>query len=148
MNQPTVRTKLTHDPSSMEGQAYVPITIALEVSCTSGSGYADIYTVPQDVWLDEAVMIVTTAFDDGTVILGTDGDTDALIAAGQLTATTLGNVASSRQTTLPDGLVFTALDVIRISLGGACTEGTVLVLLKMWSLSGIESHGFHNSFEV
>lgn len=148
MNQPMLRTKLTHDPASMEGQCYAPVTIALEVSCTSGSGYADIYTVPADTWLEEAVIIVKEAFDDGTVILGTDGTADALIAAGQVTATSLGNVASSRQTTLPDGLVFTALDVLRITFGGACTEGSVLVLLKLWGLASIESQGYHNSLEI
>lgn len=150
MSQPTLRTKLTHDPASMEGQSYAPIVVALKASASSGSGYNDIYTVPAGVWLEEAVIIITEAFDgSATVDFGLDSDTDALMANTEITEATLGDVVSTKAgSTAPDGMYFTALDVLRVEFGGSPTVGEVTILLKMWDLNSIAAHGLHNSVTI
>jgi hypothetical protein len=143
--QPMIRTKLTHDPASMEGQSYAPIVVALlyDVS-TSGSGVHDLYTVPAGFWLEKAQGIVLEGLDDGTVDFGLDGDTDALIDNTEWTATNTGAIASSQQTTAPDGLYFAALDVLSVETTLAAS-GKVMFLLWLYDLNAIQAQGLHNS---
>lgn len=148
MTQPLIRTKLTHDPASMEGQSYAPIVVVLTAEVTSGSGYNDLYTVPAGYWLEEATGIIVTALDAGTVDFGQDGAASSLIANNEWTETNQGAIASSKQTTAPDGLYFSAVDKLRVSFGGACTQGKVMFILKLWDLNSILTQGVHKAVTV
>lgn len=147
MTQPMLRTKLTHDPASMEGQAYVPFTIALTLDGTSGSGVKTLYTVPAGFYLKEATCLILTGFNNSaTIDIGLDGDTDAIIDNTEITEATPGNAASSKQTTLPDGLLFTALDVLVAEIaGGVPTTGKALILLEFLDTNSIIAQGVHKA---
>jgi hypothetical protein len=138
MKQPLIRTKLTHDPASMEGQAYVLPAVALLFDvATSGSGVHNIYSVPAGTWLVEAQAILLTALDgSGTLDIGLDGSTAALIANSEWTEQTINSIASSRQTTAPDGLYFSAQDNIAVDFKN-CSVGKVLVLLWLLNVTDI-----------
>lgn len=144
MKQPLVRTKLTHDPASMEGQAYLLPAVALIYDvATSGSGAHNIYSVPAGTWLVEAQAILLTALDVGTLDIGLDGDTDALIDNTEWNEQSQYAVASSKQTTAPDGIFFSAQDNIAVEVAGA-GSGKVLVLLWLIDVNSIQSQGVHN----
>jgi hypothetical protein len=146
--QPVIRTKATHDPSSMEGQAYLPTCLLFEFT-TSGSGHSDFYTVPANTWLEDAMVVIDEALDgSGTVNLGTDGSASALVASSELTEASAGSCAHSRQTTAPDGIYFTAVDLLRLTVGGVPTEGKVRVILKLWYLDQMADQGFHDEVEI
>lgn len=144
MAQPTIRTKVTHDPASMEGQGYLPQVVAITVDvASSGSGYQDVYTVPAGYWLEKAQGIILTGLSAGTIDFGLDGSTSALIANNEWTETNTGAIAASSQTTAPDGLYFSAVDILRVTFGGYPATGKVLFLLWLWDLESIVSHGVH-----
>lgn len=138
MKQPLVRTKLTHDPASMEGQAYLLPAVAITVDvATSGSGVTNIYTVPAGTWLVEAQAILLEALDVGTLDIGLDGDTDALIDNTEWNEQTQYAVASSKQTTAPDGIYFSAQDNLAVEFAGA-GSGKVLILLWLLNVSDVQ----------
>lgn len=143
MTQPTLRTKLTHDPASFEGKSYVPITLAFTVDGTSGSGVKTIFSIPEGAYVKEVFAVVTEAFDGGTALVGVDGNTDEFIASGALTITSKGSAASSEQTTLPAGMFYAAQDNMVVALGGAITEGKLLVLVTLWDTYDIARQGVH-----
>jgi hypothetical protein len=138
MNQPMIRTKLTHDPASMEGQAYILPAIALTFDvATSGSGVHNIYTVPAGTWLIEAQAILLTELSgSGTLDIGLDGDTDALIDNTEWTEQNQYAIASSKQTTAPDGIYFSAQDNIAVEAAN-CSTGKVLILLWLLNVDSI-----------
>jgi len=142
--QPMIRTKLTHDPASMEGQGYLPQIIALMVDvATSGSGAQDVFTVPAGFWLEKAQGIVLEGLSAGTIDFGLDGSASALIANNEWTETDTGAIAGSSQTTAPDGLYFSAVDILRVTFGGYPATGKVLFLIWLWDLNAIVSQGVH-----
>jgi len=146
MTQPVLRTKLTHDPASMEGQSYAPQVVVLTASVTSGSGFVDIYTIPEGYWLEEAIGIIVTALDGaGTVDFGQDGAASSLIANNEWIETNKGAIACSRKTTAQVGLYFAAVDILRVTFGGAPTVGTVMFILKLWDLNSIAAQGVHKA---
>lgn len=147
MKQPLLRTKLTHDPASMEGQAYAPALIAITFDvATSGSGVHNIYSVPAGTWLIEAQAIILTAFAGGaaTLDIGTDGATSALIANSEWTETSQYQIATSKQTTAPDGLFFSAQDNLAVNCANA-NVGKVLILLWLLDINSIQAQGIHNA---
>lgn len=146
MKQPLVRTKLTHDPASMEGQAYLlpAVAILFDVE-TSGSGVKNIYSVPAGTWLVEAQAILLTALSgSGTLDIGLDGDTDALIDNTEWNEQSQYAVASSKQTTAPDGIFFSAQDNIAVEATN-CSSGKVLILLWLLDVTSIQTQGVHKS---
>ncbi len=144
MKQPLVRTKLTHDPASMEGQAYLLPAVALLFDVgTSGSGAHNIYSVPAGTWLVEAQAVTLEALDVGTIDLGLDGSASALIANNEWTETNQYAIATSKQTTAPDGIFFSAQDNIMITVNGA-GSGKVLILLWLIDINSILAQGVHN----
>lgn len=146
MAQPMVRTKLTHDPASMEGQGYLPQVVAISVDvATSGSGVQDIYTIPAGFWLEKAQGIMIVGLDQGTIDFGQDGAASSLIPNNEWTETSTGAIAASTQTTAPDGLYFSAADIIRVTFGGYPHTGKVLFLLWLWDLNSILTQGVHAS---
>jgi hypothetical protein len=132
----------------MEGQSYAPIIVVLTAEVTSGSGHSDLYTVPAGYWLEEATGIIIEALDAGTVDFGQDGAASSLIANNEWTETTKGQIACSRKTTAQAGLYFDAVDLLRVTFGGACTEGKVMFILKLWDLNSIIAQGVHAAVEV
>lgn len=144
MTQPMIRTKLTHDPASMEGQGYLPMIVTIEVDVsTAGSGFQDVFTVPAGFWLEKAQGIVLQGLSAGTIDFGLDGTPAALIPNAEWTETSTGAIASSSQTTAPDGLYFSALDVLRVTFGGYPATGKVLFILWLWDLNSILAQGVH-----
>jgi hypothetical protein len=128
----------------MEGQGYLPYVVAITVDvATSGSGVQDVYTVPAGFWLEKAQGIVLEGLSAGTIDFGLDSDTDAIIDNTEWTETNTGALAASSQTTIPDGLYFSAVDVLRVEFGTYPETGKVLFLLWLWDLNSILSQGVH-----
>lgn len=144
MAQALVRTKLTHNPASFEGQAYLPHTLFFEVS-TSGSGAVTFWTAAPGTYVKEVFARISEAFDTSTTVDIGDEDTAALfIANSEWTESTLNQIASSRQTTAPDGVYYSALKELKVTVGGADpTTGKVQILLTYFNLVEMEAQGFH-----
>lgn len=137
--QPLIRSKVTHDPASMEGQSYVSKVLCFKIE-TSGSGAEDFYTVHDGDYVEEVIAIITTAMDTGTVDIGDEDTAAKFIANNELTETSRGSVASSKQTTLPDGHFYTAVKTLKATIGGIPTEGEVMILLKLWETIPMVAH--------
>ena len=142
--QPMVRTKATHDPSSMEGQAYLPKVLFYEVS-TTGSGAVTLFTAAPGTYIHEVVGRISEAFDTSTTVDVGDEDTAAkFIANTEWTESTLNQLASSKQTTAPDGAYYTAHKEIKVTVAGATpTTGKVELMFFVYNLVEMETQGFH-----
>lgn len=147
MSQPLIRTALTHDPSSMSGQAYLPQILFFKVSVT-GSGPVDVYTFAPGTYVQEVTGRISTALDAGTVDVGDEDSASKFIANSEWTETNLNALASSRQTTAPDGAYYTAHKWLRVTVGGAATEGEIELMVTMFNLVSMEAQGFHNEVTV
>jgi hypothetical protein len=128
----------------MKGQAYVEQCLFFQVQVTSGSGYVDFWYAPPGTWITEVLAQIDVALDAGTVEIGQDGSQASLIGNAEWTATTINQYASSKQTTAPDGLFLPAGDILRVTVGGAATLGTVRILVKFFNFDEMETQGFHN----
>lgn len=147
--QPLVRTKLTHDPSSMEGQAYVPMGLFYEVE-TTGSGTATLFTAPAGMYIEKVIGHIADAFDASTSVdVGYTGSASAFIANNEWTESTVDQIAASSQTTAPDGVYFaTAKDIIVTVAGDPDAVGIVRLLFVCWNLTGMAAQGLHGEETV
>lgn len=151
--QPLVRHKAIRSPAFDqseldEGKSYLPRVQVYEFTVSSGSGTSDFLYVPAGTWVEKAVVLISEALDAGTVDLGTDGTADALVANTELTETSAGSIATSTETTAPNGLYFTAEDMLRLTVGGAATEGVIVVMLVLWNFTEIASQGYHDEITI
>lgn len=142
--QPMVRTKATHDPSSMEGQAYLPKVLFYEVS-TTGSGAVTVFTAAPGTYIHEVVGRISEAFDTNTTVDVGDEDTAAkFIANNEWTESTLNQLASSKQTTAPDGAYYTAHKQIKVTVGGVgVTTGKVELMFFVYNLVEMGTQAYH-----
>lgn len=145
--QPMIRVKATHDPASMEGQAYVPRVLLFEVAI-SGSGAETFWTASPGTFVKEVVAHISTALDAGTVDIG-DEDTAALfIANTEWTETTVNQIVSSKETTAPAGVFYSAAKDLKVTVAGAATEGVVRIMLEVFNLTEMAAQGVHNTVAV
>jgi hypothetical protein len=131
----------------MEGQAYIESVLSFKVE-VSGSGSTVFWNAAPGTLVTEVIGHIQTALDAGTVDIG-DEDTAALfIANTEWTETTVNQIASSKQTTLPDGKFYSAVKQLKVTVGGAATEGVVHIVLKFLQLTEMASQGYHNTVAV
>lgn len=140
---PLFRSKVTHNPDDMEGQFYVPVTRAIEVTI-SGSGTYEPFLIPANTIVDEVLLVPLTPLDAGTVDIGDEDTADCLIDNTDFDETD-GTMISSRKTTAPSGLYYSSAKKLVVTVGGAASEGVLALLIKMWDLNGLR---FHQEGEV
>lgn len=144
--QAKVRTKVTHDPSSMEGQSYVPHSLFLKVE-TSGSGVLNLWYAPDGCYVQEVVGYIKAGLDAGIVDVGWVGDDDGLIDNTEWTEGTDGQFISSRVTTATSGKFFedgTQLILTVTESSGVPTEGEIWLLIKYMNFDEMAAEAFHN----
>lgn len=145
--QPLIRVKATHDPSSLEGQSYVENTLFFKVE-VSGSGAVTFWTAAPGVFVTEVLGHIQTALDAGTVDIGDEDTAAKFIANNEWTETTVNQIANSRQTTAPDGVYYSAVKQLKVTVGGAATAGVVNIVLKYLQLTEMATLGYHNTVAV
>lgn len=149
MTQAMLRIKATHNPDSMEGQAYLPNTLFFTVD-TTGSGDVAFWTAAPGTYVQEVFARISEAFDSGTTVDIGDEDTAAkFIANNEWTESTLNQVANSRQTTAPDGVFYPTAKQLKVTVGGASpTTGQVQILVSYFNLNEMAAQGIHNSVSI
>ena len=135
---PLFRSKVTHNPDDMEGQFYVPVTRALEVTI-SGSGTFEPFLIPANYLVHEVQAVMLTPLDAGTLDIGDEDNDDVFIDNTDFDETT-EVVISSRETTAPSGVWYPTAKNLLITVGGAATEGVVALLITMFDLNGLRYH--------
>lgn len=148
MAQAMIRTKATHDPASFEGQAFVEHVLHFQVTVSGGSGAVAFWSAAPGVLVSEVIGRISTALDAGTVDIGDEDTADAFIANNEWTETTVNQIASSKQTTAPDGKYYAAQKNLVCTVGGAATSGVVEILVRYFQLVEMGVQGFHNSVSV
>jgi len=144
--QPMVRTKVTHDPSSMEGQAYLPRVLLYEVE-TTGSGAATLFTAAPGTYIHEVVGVVMEAFDTNTTIdVGDEDSASCFIANNEWTESTQYQIATSKQTTATDGKYYSAHKNITVAVAGATpTTGKLVLMFFVYNLVEMDTQGYNAS---
>jgi hypothetical protein len=145
--QPELRFDLV-GPNSLAGVSFVPKVITVTLDLSTGAGNYDFWTAPAGTLITRVDAVAEDAADgSATMELGTDGNADALIdtldsfdpTSADAWATNHGSANADN----PDGLFLPAGDVLRATIGGTPTTGTVRLVIQYFELDAMFLRGVH-----
>jgi len=144
--QPSVRFDKS-GPYAFQGISFLPKVLCFSKEGIAGTENEDFFVAPAKTFITQAfIQVDTTVNNSGVVLLGIDGNPDALIDATDFDASAAGNSASnigSATAAGAIGLFLNAGDTIRLSTTGTATAGAVSGFIVYYELAAMKDQGIH-----
>ena len=148
--QPNIRFDLA-GPYGFQGISWIRKVINGTVVIT-GAGNVDFWVAPVDVFILNALMAVETVLDGaGTLELGVDGNSDALIDAVDWDPTGAGAFITMRGSATADseaGLYLPSGDTLRLTAAATPTQGEVRFVIEYYELADMFAQGEHFTLSI
>jgi len=134
--QPMIQLRANNDPTNMNDKGYLPLTKVIDV-VISGSDPVTPWLIPAGTYIEKVVGLIKVALDAGTVDVGDEDTAAKFIANNEWTETTVNQLATSLETTAPDGVYYPAAKLLKLTFGATTTSGTVRLMITYWELGSM-----------